>query len=116
MIPPGQSTGELVKALGTSKSSTSTMSRLLEQVGLIDRYRKPGSREMHHRVTPGAWQTVFERQGDEIINLRRLAERGIAAVGNDTNRGNRLVEMRDAFLFWEREWPALMERWKKGTT
>jgi len=113
--PPGQSTSDLLKALGTSKSSVSTMSRLLEQVGLVDRYRKPGSRETYHRVAPGAWQMIFERRGVEIINLRRLAERGIAIVGDDTDRASRLLEMRDAFLFWEREWPALMERWKEET-
>lgn len=114
--PPGQSTSGLMEALGASKSSISTMSRLLEQVGLVNRYRKPGSREMYHRVAPGAWQRIIERRGGEITNLRRLAEHGIAVIGDDTDRENRLVEMRDAFLFWEREWPALMERWKKETT
>ncbi|GBE22379.1 MAG TPA: MarR family transcriptional regulator [Actinobacteria bacterium] len=112
--PPGQSTSGLVQAPGTSKSSESTMSRLLEQMGFISRYRKPGSCETCHRVAPGARHTIIERRRGEITSLRRPAEHGIA--GDDTDRGSGLAEMRDAFLFWEREWPALMERWKKETT
>jgi len=113
--PPGQSTSDLVASLGSSKSSISTMGRLVEQAGLVTRYRRPGSRETHYRIADGAWQTLIERRGGEIAKLRRLAEHGLAVVG-DGRRAGRLREMRDAFLFWEREWPALVERWKKETT
>lgn len=113
--PPGQSTSDLIASLGTSKSSISTIGRLVEQAGLVTRYRRPGSRETHYRIAAGAWQTLIERRGGEIAKLRRLADNGLDFVG-DGPRSDRLREMRDAFLFWEREWPALIERWQKETT
>ena len=50
--PPVQSTGELADALGASKGSRSTMTRLLIQVGLIERAGMPGRRRDYSRIKP----------------------------------------------------------------
>ena len=44
-----------------------------------------------------------------------LAE-GVAALGPDTPAGQRLTETRDFFAFWQREMPALLERWETYRT
>ena len=112
--PPYQSPAELAEALLASKGSISTMTRLLIRIGLIERFVIPGERHDHFRIKPGAWGHMMEQGVDQIKVVRQLAERGL-----ELTKGKNLLtrqwfdEMRDMYAFFEREFPALVERWEE---
>jgi len=113
--PPHQSTDQLVEALMASKGSISTMTRLLIQIGLIERLSLPGVRHDYFRLRPDAWQHMIRRGlEDEIRMVRQLAERGLELLADKTPLTRKwLEEMRDVYTFLEREFPVLLERWEE---
>ena len=112
--PPHQSIDELAEALSASKGSISTTTRLLIQLSLIERFSLPGVRHDYFRVRPGALDHLTRQRTAQITMLRRLAERGLELVEDKDPliRGG-LEEMRDIYAFYEREFPALVERWEQ---
>jgi len=114
--PPHQSTEQLTKALLASKGSMSTMTRLLIQLGLIERLSLPGVRHDFFRLRSDAWQHMVGRGlTDEIKMFRQLTEHGLELLGDRApNNQKWLKEMLDVYTFLEREFPALLERWEKG--
>jgi DNA-binding transcriptional regulator GbsR (MarR family) len=113
--PPHQSTEQITKALMASKGSISTMTRLLIQIGLIERLSLPGVRHDYFRLRSDAWQHMIGRGlTEEIKMVRQLAERGLELLGDKTPvTKNWLEEMRDVYTFLEREFPTLLERWER---
>ena len=113
--PPHQSTDQLAEALLASKGSISTMTRLLIQISLIERLSLPGIRHSYFRLRPDALRHMM-RHGveDEVKMFRQLAERGLKLVADGTSLTRKwLEEMRDEYAFFERELPALLERWEQ---
>jgi DNA-binding transcriptional regulator GbsR (MarR family) len=112
--PPHQSTDELTSALMASKGSISTMTRLLIQIGLIERISLPGVRHICFRIRPGALQHLLRKKVEVLTIFRQLAERGLElAEGKSPLSRQGLEEMRDMYAFFERELPALLERWEQ---
>jgi len=114
--PPHQSTEQLTKALLASKGSISTMTRLLIQLGLIERRSLSGVRHDFFRLRSDAWQHMVGRGlTDEIRMVRQLAERGLELLGGNPPVTRKwLEEMFDVYTFLEREFPTLLEKWEKG--
>jgi len=111
--PPVQSAGELVEALQASKGSLSTMTRLLIQVGLIERAGLPGRRRDYFRIKPGAWPQLIRSQMQSMTGLHQMVERGLAMMaGRGPEVADRLQEAHDLYAFLERELPALLKRWE----
>lgn len=110
--PPQQTGGDLAAALGASKGSISTMTRFLIQVRLIERVRLPGQRRAYFQIRAAAWAELLEARMAGLTAIRRLAERGLAVLADapPTQRA-RLQTMYEMYAFFEREMPALMERW-----
>lgn len=112
--PPQQSHAELAEVLQASKGSISSMTRLLIQVGLIERVSLPGDRRDHFQIKPNSWSNMAEQRLAQIKAFRRLAERGLALMQNaPPHLQQRLHEMRDMHAFWERELPLLHQRWQQ---
>ena len=113
--PPYQSPDELAEALIASKGSISSTTRLLIQIGLLERFSMPGVRHDYFRLRANACQCIMKHGlEDEIKLFRQLAERGLALLGNKAPLAHkRLEEMRDVYIFLEREFPALLERWEQ---
>ena len=113
--PPHQSTEQLTKALLASKGSISTMTRLLIQLGLIERLSLSGVRHDFFRLRSDAWQHMVGRGlTDEIRMVRQLAERGLELLGGNPPVTRKwLEEMFDVYTFLEREFPTLLEKWEK---
>ncbi len=112
--PPHQSTDELADALMASKGSISTVTRLLIQIGLIERLSLPGVRHDYFRIKPGASHQLLKDSLDQTTAFRQLLERGLELLEGKahTNRQS-LEEMHDLYAFLEREFPALLERWEQ---
>lgn len=90
------------------------------QMGLIDKIGLPGERRDYFRVRPGVWVDLLEQRAKIVSDWRKLAERGLSAMNSeDPEALRRLQEMHDVMAFYERELPALTERWReegmKGT-
>ena len=115
--PPHQSTKELAETLQASKGSISTMTRLLIQLGVIERVALPGQRRDHFQIKPGGWSQMILRDIAEISNGYQLAERGLQLMdGRPAEQQERLKEARDLYAFLEREYPLLIEQWEKERT
>ena len=85
--PPSQSAGELAEVLAASKGSLSTMTRLLIQVGLIERVGLPGQRRDYFRIKPGAWPQLIRSQMQSMTGLHQMVERGLTMLsGRDPAR------------------------------
>ena len=112
--PPYQSAAELSAVIGISKGSVSSMTRLLIQVGLVERMGLPQNHVTYYRIKPGAWFELMRRRIAHITAMRQLAERGLALMaGKDVQLHRRLEEIRDFYAFFEQELPALLDRWQK---
>lgn len=112
--PPQQPNSALVEVLQASKGSISTMTRLLLQLGLIERVSLPGDRRDYFQIKPHAWSQMMKQRMVQIIELRKLADRGLDLLESTSPRmQKRLQEMRDFHAFWERELPLLDERWEQ---
>jgi len=113
--PPHQSADELATGLAASRGSISSTTRLLIQLGLVERLSLPGIRHDYFRLRPDAWQNII-RHGleDEIKMFRQLAEHGLILFsGKNPQTRKWLEDMRDVYAFLEQEFPALMERRKR---
>ena len=112
--PPHQSLPDLAEILGASKASISTMSRLLLQMGVIERVALPGQRRDHYRLKSGAFDNVMQQHLHEVSDGLQLAERGLELVAHQPSEmRQRLKEARELYAFFDREYPALLERWEK---
>lgn len=116
--PPYQSSAELAGVLMASKGSISTTTRLLMQIGLVERFVIPGERHDNFRLRPDALQhTMKHGLEDEITMFRRLAEHGLELMkGEASTRRHWLEEMCDRYTFMEQELPAMMERCERRQT
>jgi len=112
--PPHQSPDELAKALLASKGSISSMTRLLIQTGLIERFTMPGVRHDYFRVQEDACRRMIGHGvEDEIKMMRRLAHHGLELLGDKKRTLKWLKEMEEWYAFLEREFPALLDRWAR---
>ena len=112
--PPERSAEELADALEASRGSISQTTRSLIQMGLVQRWSKPGERRDYFRIKPGAWHEIMRREMDALGGFRKTAERGLELLdSNDPDARRSLEEMRDFYTYWEREMPAVLQRWEK---
>lgn len=112
--PPERSAEELAGALRASRGSISSATRSLVQLGLVQRLSRPGERRDYFRVRPGAWNELMRQEMASITTLRRMAEQGLDIMNSDNPEARRgLEEMRDFYAYWERELPAVLERWER---
>jgi DNA-binding transcriptional regulator GbsR (MarR family) len=111
--PPQQTMNDLTEALQSSKSSISTGTRMLIQFGFIERVSVPGERRDYYQLLPHMWSRVLGEKQNQFTLFVQLAERGLALLDEaDSPRRERLEEMYDLYAFMDREYPALLERWR----
>lgn len=116
--PPEMSAEELAGALRASRGSISTATRMLVQIGLVERVGKPGERRDYFRNKPGAWHELTRRRLAQITVFREMAERGLSVLEAEGRAAPEvrlgLEEMRDFYAYCERELPGIFERWEQG--
>jgi DNA-binding transcriptional regulator GbsR (MarR family) len=113
--PPRQSSADLIAALGATKGSISTATRMLQAAGLIDRVAVPGRRGDAFELRPDAFHQAHDQLGTMRI-FRELMERGLNVLGDPrTPRAARLRRTRDFYAYLEREFPALVQRFLDQT-
>lgn len=111
--PETQSLTDMVTALGVSKASASTTTRLLEHLGIVERTILPGDRRDYYRISHDAWHRFFQTRIETMRRLRRNADHGLQVLaGEPAERRQRLERMRRLYGFLEREIPKLLERFE----
>ena len=111
---PLVSMNELVEVLQASKSSVSSMTRLLIQIELVELVSLPGERRDYYRISRNAWTNSLRDRLEQAHSFRQLADEGLTLLArSDPERRMRLEEMRSLYAFLEREIPILLERWQK---
>ncbi len=110
--PPHQSMGDLVEALGASKSSISVALRTLVTLYLIEQVRVPGERRDYYRASSDMWTRSFRARMHQLIELRDLAEHGLTLLAEMPKAQRKRLElMRDMNDFLAQEFPKLLDRW-----
>jgi DNA-binding transcriptional regulator GbsR (MarR family) len=113
--PPERSAEELADALGASRGSISQTTRSLIQMGLVQRWSRPGERRDYFRVKPDAWHEIMRREMESLGGFRKTAERGLELLDSEDPDARRsLEEMRDFYAYWEKEMPAVLKKWERG--
>ena len=109
--PPEQTAAEIAERLHASRGSVSGMARLLEQVGLIRRGTRPGDRREYFSIPPDALHRLMEIAVVRLRQTRELAEAGLELIADRPPESQaRLRDIRDLYGFFEREWPAILQR------
>jgi DNA-binding MarR family transcriptional regulator len=111
LVEPDGDALELAEALTVAKSSMSVALGKLDQFGLVERFRRPGERRDRYRLAEDVFARSFRSRMAEFAAFTELAERGLAAVGDDPVRRRRLELMRDMYAFMAVEFPKLLDRW-----
>jgi len=112
--PPERSAEELAEELEASRGSISQTTRSLIQMSLVQRWSRPGERRDYFRIKPGAWHEIMRREIEALSGFRKMAERGLELLDSEDPGARRsLEEMRDFYAYWEKEMPAVLERWER---
>jgi DNA-binding transcriptional regulator GbsR (MarR family) len=112
--PPERSAEELAEELGVSRGSISQTTRSLIQMSLVQRWSRPGERRDYFRIKPGAWHEIMRSEMEALGSFRKTAERGLMLLDSEDPAARRsLEEMRDFYAYWEKEMPAVLERWER---
>ncbi|HKI59256.1 MAG TPA: MarR family transcriptional regulator [Trueperaceae bacterium] len=113
--PPEQSADQLVRTLHASRSSVSTMTRLLEGAGYLERVSKPGDRRLYYRARPDVWHQRTLESMAPLRDMRRLAEKGLRlTAGAAPEARSGLRDMYQFLAYWEQELPRMIEGWKQA--
>lgn len=109
--PPERTAAEIAERLRASRGSVSSMAQLLESIGLIRRSTKPGDRREHFSIPSDAARTLIDKNADQMRSARQVLDEGLALTA-DRSPGSRarLRDLRDVYAFFEREWPALLDK------
>ena len=109
--PPEQSLNDLCERLTASKSSVSTMTRLLVGEGLAEQTPSPVPRRDYFRFRSGGWLEFMRRRMEIMAALHDITDRGLALLdGKAAKLRLRLEEAHDIFEFVENEFPDWLKR------
>lgn len=115
--PPQRTAAEIAERLQASRGSISSMARLLEHIGLVRRDTKPGDRREYFSVPPDAARQLIQKSTQQMRTAREILDAGLRLVADRPAESQaRLRDLRDAYAFFEREWPALLERYHGSDT
>jgi predicted transcriptional regulator len=104
---------DLSARLEVSPAAVSGAVRYLMHVGMVIRDPVPGSRRDRYRLPDDAWWELTATKGGFLKQLADIADDGVKALGGPgTPSGARVAEMRDFYLFWVGEIPAVLDRWR----
>jgi hypothetical protein len=113
--PPHQSAEQLANTVEASKGSISSMTRLLIQMGMVEKIGIPGKRDTYYRMRSGSWTELMKNHLANLTGMRKLAEGGLDLMADRVPESRqRLQELRDFHAFLEREIPAMLDRYEQG--
>jgi DNA-binding transcriptional regulator GbsR (MarR family) len=110
--PAEQTMQDLADHLQASMGSISSMTRLLEQHGLIELARTPGDRRLRYRARPIAFANAWDDQIVRTERLQALLDQALQALDpDDVERRDRLTTSRRFTAFYLQQLPELIAKW-----
>ena len=109
---PHPTLDQLARDVGGSKASMSTMSRLLEQMGIAARHRRPGERRDRIGIRPDVWSELSGHQVALARSIRELCDRTLEALPRRPGASGRLLGYRAQYAFLEEELPRVFARFR----
>ena len=110
---PGLSTSQLRESLGASKGAISSATRVLEQIGFVERFHVRGSRETFFRVKPGVWSDMIVSKSHYLTRVKEMAEEALNIKELTPEAVDKLEELRDVHAFFANAFMGLVERWEE---
>lgn len=102
---------ELMERVHASRGSVSTMMRTLENIGLVNRVTRRGDRRYYYKATEA--DALMRAELASIKMFIELMNAGKRTIEPEERRAAaRLDEIRDLMQFIEKEYAALLERWR----
>lgn len=83
---------DMASTLHVSRASVSTNMRLIAASNLADHVSLPGDRRDYYRFGRDTWERALKTEVEGIVLLRRIAERGLAAVSDTENTAREHLE------------------------
>lgn len=116
--PPEQTMPQIAERLQASKSSISTMTRMLAQFGMVERVSIAGERKDFYRVSPDFWARSLETAQRKLEGFRKMSESGLVLLEQQGiepghARRARMQSMFDVYVFLTGAFPQLVEEWKR---
>ena len=113
--PPVQSATDLAQVLQASKGSVSTMTALLIRAGMVERVGRPGDRRDYYRLAPGTMSSLVRGATARLTAMRQTLQEGLSLLAEKpAELRQRMGEFYDVIAFFEREYPALVDRWEQS--
>jgi DNA-binding transcriptional regulator GbsR (MarR family) len=111
--PPEQTADELATQLHASRGAISGTARMLQTAGLIRRTTRRGDRREYFSVPPGTFDALIIGAGKSFRRFVQLTGQGLELLRHRPPAAReRLREVHDAYAFLDREFPALIQRFK----
>lgn len=115
--PPEQTAEQLAEALHASRGAISGAMRVLTSAGFVHRGRRRGDRREFFSAPPGAIRRLVANGGTVMAQGREIADEGLALLADRPPEDRaRLLEFRDLYAYYEREWPILVARYRADRT
>lgn len=110
--PPEMTAEQLAAELRASRGSISQATRLLIQIGLIQRVSKPGVRVDFYRARRDAWVEASRHRQADLLELLRMFQRGLALMDGRSQESRAALEHSVEFLrFWNKAFEAMFDTW-----
>jgi hypothetical protein len=110
--PPERTAEELATSLRASRGSISTMTRLLEGSGLVERVSRPGERRHYYRMRRGGLAEATAQRVRGMQVMADLARRGQRLLADAPRESRGALEELEAFyVYWADETVRLAERY-----
>jgi DNA-binding transcriptional regulator GbsR (MarR family) len=117
--PPERTADELAEQLQASRGSISTMTRLLEGTGIVERVSRPGDRRHYYRCRRGGLAAATVQRVRGMRAMTELTSRGLRLLEGERPEARRALEdMHDFYAYWAEETlrlaEAYLERVREG--
>lgn len=112
--PPERTAEQLATELQASRGSISQTTRQLVQMGLVQRFAKPGERRDYFRIKPNGWTAMTRAEIRLIASYRELIGRGLTLVPDGEGETRQNIEHTMRFFdYVDREYRRFMDEWDR---
>jgi hypothetical protein len=102
---------ELTEVLGVSPAAISGAVRTLQEARFLVKVRRPSERVDQYSLGGAHWYESVIESNQIYSTMAASLERGVEAVGPQTDAGSRLAETSAFFRFIAQQIPDLVQRW-----
>lgn len=112
--PPAQTMKQLTEGLKVSKSSISSATNSLIQMGMVEKTRVPGERSDRYKLVSGMIISLLRRRMDGLATFSVIFEKAISILNQEETERFYDLERGVAWVnFIQGEVPKLIERFEK---